>query len=214
MVQFSHPAALLLLPALPPLLWWWLRRRRAALRYPATGWLTPLPRGRRGWLALWGGAALRGTALALLVVAVANPRWPDQRTRIRTEGIAIDMLVDVSTSMGQEDFDWDGAPVSRLEAARRAFDLFIAGGDGPDGQPFEGRPDDLVGLVLFGHRPEPTCPLTLSHSVLLGMLRDQKALPVSDTNVSDAVVVGVHRLRQARPKRKALIVLSDGEHNV
>ena len=78
-----------------------------ALRYPATGALAGLPAGRGRW-ARYGGAGLRGLALLLLVVALAGPRWPDRRTRIDTEGIAIQMVVDVSGSMAEPDFDWDG----------------------------------------------------------------------------------------------------------
>jgi Ca-activated chloride channel family protein len=221
MFHFTEPVYLLLLPAVPLVVWWWLRRRRAAVRFPDTGWLGQLPAGRSRW-ATGGGALLRGAALALLVIALAGPQWPDQRTRLSTEGIAIQMVVDLSPSMAERDFDWQGLPLSRLEAAKKAFRLFVAGSqdaDSPpsdrpsDGRPFEGRPNDLIGLVTFGDRPETTCPLTLSHSVLLRLLDAAKPLPVSETNVSDALVLGLYRLKNAPPNRKVLVLLSDGEHN-
>jgi Ca-activated chloride channel family protein len=217
MIQFANPAYLLLLLAVPPLVWWWLRWRRPALRYPDTVWLTDLPTGRSR-LASHGGAILRGTALVLLVVALAGPRWPDRSTRIPTEGIAIQMVVDVSPSMGELDYKWQGKDKSRLEAAKLAFRLFVKGGDAQeeglvDGPRFEGRPNDLIGLLTFGDRPETTCPLTLSHSVLLDMLKTIESLPVSETNISDALVLGLYRLKNAPPKHKVLVLLSDGEHN-
>src|SRR5438046_5925802 len=98
MLTFANPGFLLLMLAVPLLVWWWLRRRRGALRFPDTGLLTDLPPGRSR-IARWGGAGLRGGALLLLVVALAGPRWPDLHTRIATEGIALEMLVDVSGSM-------------------------------------------------------------------------------------------------------------------
>ncbi len=62
-----------------------------------------------------GGAILRSLTLVLVVVALAGPRFPDLRTRIKTEGIAIVMLVNVSGSMAEHDFDWNGEPISRLD---------------------------------------------------------------------------------------------------
>jgi Ca-activated chloride channel family protein len=205
------------------LLWWWLRRRHNALRHPAVGELAGLPAGKAR-IARWGPGVLRSLALLLLVVALAGPRWPDLRTRIETEGIAVVMLVDVSGSMAEHDFDWRGEPISRLEAVKKVFHLFVAGGDGPDAtgdgsdaSNFQGRPTDQIGLVTFATRPETACPLTLSHSVLLRLLEAEQPRRVpgeSETNISDAVAMGLHRLRGVGPRRKVLVLLSDGEHNV
>src|ERR1700730_11254653 len=137
MCEFAHPFVLLLALAVPPLVWWWLRRRRAALRYPETSILARLPSGKSR-LARWGGAAFRAGALLLLIAALAGPRWPDRHTRMATEGIAIELLVDVSGSMAETDFQWQGAPVSRLDAVKKVLHLFVAGGEGPDGEHLEG----------------------------------------------------------------------------
>jgi Ca-activated chloride channel family protein len=160
----------------------------------------------------------------LLIIALAGPRWPDLHTRIETEGIAIVMLVDVSGSMGERDFDWCGEPITRLEAVKKVFHLFVAGGDGSestgdgtDASSFQGRPTDQIGLVTFATRPETACPMTLSHSVLLHLLDAEQPRTIpgeSETNLSDAVAMGLHRLRSAGPRRKILVLLSDGEHNV
>src|SRR5262249_39710738 len=155
--------------------------------------------------ARWGGALLRGAALLALALAAAGPRVPDLHTRIDTEGIALMMLVDVSGSMAETDFDWNGQPVSRLQAVKKVFDLFLTGTapDTPDGTQlppmtadFRGRATDLVGLVTFATRPETRCPLTLSHSVLLNELKAEEPRRVpgeSETNLSDAIAVGLHR---------------------
>jgi Ca-activated chloride channel family protein len=223
MFQFANPAYLLLTLAVPPLMWCWLRQRRNTLRHPSAELLTGLPVGRAR-AARWSGALLRGAGLVLLAVALAGPRWPDLRTRIDTEGIALVMLVDVSGSMAEPDFEWQGQPVSRLEAVKRVFRLFVEGENGSDGTPdgkaprdFEGRATDLIGLVAFARRPETVCPLTLSHSALLRLLdREQpRGIPgESETNISDAVALGLHRLYHASPGRKVLVLLTDGEHNV
>jgi Ca-activated chloride channel family protein len=217
MFHFATPLCLLLLLLVPPVVWWWLRRRRAAVSYPDEGLLAGLPPGRAR-AARVGGATLRAGALTCLALALAGPRWPDLRTPIQAEGIAIQMVVDVSGSMAERDFDWDGFPITRLEAAQRAFRLFVAGGpaEGARGN-FEGRPTDLIGLVTFATRPEVSCPLTLSHSALLRLLEAEqpRATPGdSETNLSDALALALDRLRAAGPRRKVLILLTDGEHNL
>jgi Ca-activated chloride channel homolog len=210
-----HPLALLLLLAVPPLLWWWRRKGRTALRYPDTGVLRGLPAGRT-IVARRGGVALRAAALLLLIVAVAGPRWPDAGTRIPTEGIAIAMVVDVSGSMAETDFDWQGEKISRLDAVKKVFRLFVEGGDGPGGERLEGRGNDLLSLVAFGTRPESVCPLTLNHGVLLQLLNAEQPRGALEgqTNIGDAIAWALHGLHSAGPRRKVMVLLTDGEHNV
>jgi Ca-activated chloride channel family protein len=220
--QFANPWLLLLALVLLPLAAWWLWQRRRTFRLPAAGQLAALA-STRARVARWGGILGRVLALLLLVIAAAGPRWPDLRTRIDTEGIAILMLVDVSGSMAEQDFDWNGQAISRLDAVKRVFRLFVAGaqdtptGDGADASALKGRPTDLVGLVTFATRPTTACPLTLSHSVLLRMLDDEmpRSIPgESETNISDGIALALHRLHSAGDRRKVLVLLTDGEHNV
>ncbi len=133
------------------------------------------------------------------------------------------MVVDASGSMAERDFDWNGEPISRLDAVKRVFRLFVDGSAAgellPDGSraTFEGRPTDLVGLVTFATRPEVACPLTLGHSTLFRLLdaEQPRAIPgESETNLSDAVTLALARLRIAGPRRKVLLLLTDGEHNL
>jgi Ca-activated chloride channel family protein len=213
---FSHPWFLLLLPLAPVLTWSWLRRRRNAILFPTIELAARLP-GRKGMLARRGGAALRLLGLSLLVIALAGPRWPDWGTRIPTEGIAIALVVDVSGSMAEEDFTWDGAPISRMEAVKRLCRLFVEGGENSNGTVLAGRANDLICLVTFGTRPECPCPLTLSHSVLLRLLEAEQPRRVpteSETNIGDAIAWGLYKLESAGPCKKAIILVTDGEHNV
>ncbi len=154
-------------------------------------------------------------ALLLLAVALAGPRWPDLRTRIETEGVAVMMVLDVSGSMAEEDFNWDGEDIARIEAARRAFKLFVQGGPGDGGSHFDGRPTDLIGVVAFATRPEAVCPPTLSHSVVLKLLERQHPVAIAgeaDTNLSDALVVALVRLKNTPARRKVIVLLSDGDY--
>jgi Ca-activated chloride channel family protein len=168
------------------------------------------------------GEGFRLLAVTAAILALSGPRTPDLRTRLPAEGIAIVFVLDTSGSMQETNFLWDsaGVPISRAEAARRSLRLFIAGGNGPDGTHFDGRSTergtDAVGLVTFTNLPHPVCPPTLNHSVFLDIL-DKVPPPTArdtGTNIGDAIAEGVLRLDRAQARRKVLILLSDGEHNV
>ena len=211
---FSHPLALLLLPLVPLLLWWWRRRGRGTLRYPSVGLLSRLPGGRSRW-AQRGAVILRGLGLLTLVLALAGARWPDRGSRLATDGIALAMVVDVSGSMSNSDFLWDGTQITRLEGMKKIFRLFVEGGTLPDGSQIPGRPQDLVSLVAYAKTPETVCPLTLDHDALLKML-DNVQHPVLDqtSNLGDALAWSLAAVNKAKVKRKVIVVLTDGEDNV
>jgi Ca-activated chloride channel family protein len=221
MFHFAAPVYLLLLLVLPLLAWWNLRQRRLAVPHPSVRLFAGLALGRAPF-ARYGGLVLRLLALTCIALALAGPRWPDLRTRLDAEGIALMMVVDASGSMAERDFDWNGEPISRLDAVKRVFRLFVAGTAGEPlpggaGVHFEGRPTDLVGLVTFATRPEVACPLTLGHSTLFRQLDVElpRAVPgESETNLSDAVILALARLRAAGTRRKVLVLLTDGEHNL
>jgi len=217
MFHFANPEFLWFAPLAVVIGWWWRRRSRAAVRFADTRLFDRLSLGR-AWRAKWGGVILRSLAALALIVACAGPRRPDLQTRLPAEGIAIVLVLDVSGSMATPDAVWESGqlPVSRLDAARRAFKLFVAGGDAPDGSRFEPRSSDHIGLVVFAALPETACPLTLNHSVLIRVTDAQQPKLGLDagTNIGDALAEGLIRLEAAGDRKKVLILLSDGEHNV
>jgi Ca-activated chloride channel family protein len=157
-------------------------------------------------------------AVACWVIALANPRRPDLETKVAAEGIGIVLVLDISGSMATVDFvpREGAAPVSRMEAAKHAIGLFVAGGESADGLAFAGRPEDRIGLVTFASVPATVCPLTFNHKVLLEVLRAQGTAGPADaeTNVGDALGEGCLRLETlGAGRRKAMVLLSDGEHN-
>ncbi len=218
-LTFTTPEFLWLLPLAGVVVWLSSRRGRPAMRFSDVTRFSQR-RGLRAVAAVWTGVILRAAACLALVVACAGPRRPDLKTRLPAEGIAIMMAVDVSGSMATRDVVWNAGspPVSRLEAARRAFKLFIGGGEAPDGTTFVARPGDSVGLVTFAAVPQTACPLTLNHSVLFQIVDvlEPKGGIDAGTNIGDALCEAVARLDAVKSVRKAkvLILLSDGEHNV
>jgi Ca-activated chloride channel family protein len=212
----TYPWALLLLLFLPGLVWRYVRQSRGAWRFSDRR-LVPGRISVRARMAWWGGLLLRLIGLSLAIVALAGPRWVDEKDRIPTEGISIAMIVDVSASMGEQDFAWEDTRITRLSGVKKLFRLFVAGGKSPDGIELKGRPHDLIALVAFATHPETACPLTLDHRALLEILELQQPRMGADegtTNPGDAIAWALHVLQQAPTKRRVLVFLTDGESNV
>ena len=79
----------------------------------------------------------------------------------------------------------------------------------------EGRPEDLIGLVVFANQPDLACPPTLDHRFLVEQARGvRSARPDEDgTNIGDAIVWSLDSLRGATPKKKVLVLLTDGRNS-
>jgi Ca-activated chloride channel homolog len=213
--NFTHPWAFLLLLPLPWLAWFWLHRSRGAWRFSDTRILPQLDSRRARW-AHWGGVSLRILGLALAIIALSGPRWQDPK-RVETEGIAIAMVLDVSVSMGEEDFADGPGTTTRLLGVKKLFRLFVAGGQASDEVELPGRPSDLIALVTFATHPETVCPLTLDHAALLKIMEAQEprsAVGEGTTNPGDALAWALHVLEQAPTRRKVVVFLTDGESNV
>lgn len=193
-MRWAEPGwlCLLVLVAWP----WLVEARRPRLAWPALA-LFPVPTGRRAAFKGWLGPALGSAALACLVVALARPQSVAGRTRVAARGVAIALILDRSSSMTTA----DGGGETRLEAARRTIDAFIAG-----------RPDDLIGLVSFANYPDLACPPTLDHATLRAALAGVgPARPGDDgTNIGDAIAWALDALRRTTPRRKVLVLLTDG----
>jgi len=222
--RFHEPWALLLLiPVFFVAVRSQRRSRSTAVTYSSVETLRNLPqtaaqRIRRllPWLKLLG--------MVLIVVAIARPQFGREEFRVRAEGIAIEMCIDRSGSMQALDFSNDDENVSRLDAVKQVFRQFVAGDGG-----FDGRPDDVIGLVAFGGFADAKCPPTLDHGTLLEILETVKIPePMMDTQgrvinerllqeeqataIGDAIAVAVDRLRSIESKSKVIVLLSDGEN--
>jgi len=218
MLDFAQPYFLAFLPFAVLFGWWHLRRRQPALRYSSLA-LLPTSARSRASRKRWGEALGFSVAIALLILACANPRLPDLRTRIPVEGISIMLVLDTSNSMGTADFgtpQQNDIPLTRLAAAKHAFRIFVQGGPTETGTTLPGRASDRIGLVTYAKVPRTTSPLTLNHTVLLKVLENQEVQSGvnAGTNIGDAIAEAVIRLTAAGGNQKSvMILLGDGEHN-
>jgi Ca-activated chloride channel family protein len=170
---------------------------------------------------------LRTLSLILLVIALARPRQGIERVRNVSKGIAVEMIIDRSSSMGAM-MKHRGGQLNRLETSKQIFEEFINGND--DDLP--GRPNDLIGMVTFARYPDTICPLTLAHGALTEFLRSVKMVERGSsedaTAIGDAVALAAARLKTAEHtlktqlgdteksyeiKSKIIIVLTDGQNN-
>ena len=201
---FSHPYLLLLLLLLP--LGAWLKGRRgpsSAFLYSSVkmlGGLTRPTRSRTGTFL----AALQWLALALFIIALAQPRLVKSETKVTASGVDIVVAFDMSGSMQSEDFVVKGERVNRFNMARSVLEGFI-----------RKRPNDRIGLVVFATQPYIATPLTLDHDFLL-MTLDRLEIGNIDPNataIGSALSTALNRLRDLKAKSKIVILMTDGQNN-
>jgi Ca-activated chloride channel family protein len=239
-MRWAWPHAFLLLLLIPPLAAWvLLRARRAAMRFSSIEGLSAIgPTWRH--VIRPAPALLRLVALALMVVALARPQHVLSETRTSTEGIAMMIVLDRSSSMA-EPTTLDGRRVSRFDAVRSVMRQFVLGDD-----ELPGRPNDLIGLVTFARYADTVCPLVRAHDALIGLADETDTVQVraeDGTAIGDGLALAAARLhaaeqelvaRQARAsaeaaegeeltpeeappdftiKSKVIILLTDGEQN-
>lgn len=201
---FRHPHFLWLLPlALLPLYFEFIARRAGGtLGYSAVdeAWRAGLSLRVIGRRAL---AILRAAAIALAIVALARPQAGDEQSKVGVEGIAIQLVVDRSGSMAQQDMAYEGRTMSRLEASRRVIDRFI-----------RARKDDLIGLAAFSAYPNEIAPLTLDYGMLSKFLENLTPDKLfGQTAIGDGIVYSANLLKETTAKSKIIILLTDGANN-
>jgi Ca-activated chloride channel homolog len=211
-LELSAPWLLAAVPVAVLLLVLARGRGRSLVRFPSVALAATVPATWRVRLA-WLPAGLLGLGVVLAGVALARPRLGDERTVVRTQGIAIQLVVDRSSSMLAHDFtDAEGRPTSRLAALKHVVRDFVAGGGD-----LPGRPNDAVGLTSFAGFAETLVPLTLDHDLVLQSL---DAVEVADTRLEDGtsiglgLAVGAARLREAESaESRIMVLLTDGVNN-
>ncbi|PIQ97412.1 MAG: aerotolerance regulator BatA [Nitrospinae bacterium CG11_big_fil_rev_8_21_14_0_20_56_8] len=200
--QFNDPWLLLFLFAVPVLVTLNRTRRPAAIRYSS---VLPARLSRsegadlRAVIPRW----LRYAALILLVLALARPQEGQRRHEILSRGVDIVLALDTSGSMQALDLSQGKEPVNRLDVVRKVVEEFIGH-----------RPNDRIGMVVFGAEAYTQCPLTLDHNVLKSFL-DKVSIGIAgdSTAIGSALGVAVKRLKDLDSKSKVIILLTDGLNN-
>lgn len=221
--RFYSPLWFLLAPVAIFVVWHaWHPRRRAAAVFSSLADLKGIPvtlaqRVRRLFPYVY------AAGLLLLVTGLARPQMGTSESRTSSEGIAIQLAIDISGSMEALDFQLDGKDDTRINAVKHVVKQFV-GGSKED--KLGGRPNDMIGVVAFGGFAESRCPPTLDHGAVLQIV-DSLELPkkIFDnqgritnnedfaTAIGDGLALSIDRLRSTNAKSKVLILLTDGDNN-
>jgi len=203
--MFHDPLWLLLLLLLPGVAW--LRRRRGvpALVVPgAHEWHSPGPT-----ISTWWTIACAYLGLVLLICALARPQVLVPQEDNKKRGYDFMIAIDLSTSMYAEDFQRGSKTTNRLQAIKPVIAAFI-----------NERPNDRIGIVVFGGRAYTFAPLTFDHDWLrrqssrlaIGLIED-------GTAIGDALGICLSRLKEGAKDKTApreggfIVLLTDGASN-
>jgi len=232
-MTFASPWAFLLLLILPIIIFRYFSRSAFGLRsgnvlFPTTLHASEAGTSLRKKL-LHLPFFLRLLALVLLIFALARPMEGMEKIYDISRGVAIEVVIDRSSSMKAE-MDFAGETMNRLEVAKRVFLEFVQGNRGS----LAGRPNDLIGLITFARYADTACPLTLAHDALASFVEPIELVtrkPEDGTAIGDALALAAARLQKAEQtllqqnptvdtqkssyeiKSKIIILLTDGEQN-
>ncbi|MHC1741803.1 MAG: VWA domain-containing protein [Syntrophobacteraceae bacterium] len=200
-MRFEFPWAFLIVPLLLLIMGLNLRRRPgvglkfSSIRTAAASGASARTRLRHLPL------VVRGLAVVLLTVGLARPQQGREEVRDVSKGIAIEMVVDRSGSMGQE-LNYEGTQLNRLEVVKKIFREFVLG----NGKDLPGRPSDLIGMVTFARYADTICPLTLSHGALDRFIESIRLVTRKNedgTAIGDGLALAAARLKTAEETLKS-----------
>jgi Ca-activated chloride channel family protein len=156
-------------------------------------------------------------ALAVLILALARPRYGDEKVIMRALGIDIMLALDVSGSMEVIDVPSDikshnelinsiksGKVSRRIDVAKEEIGKFI-----------DKRLNDRIGLIAFADLPYNVSPPTLDHAWLIqNMKRLEPGSIGNRTGIAGPVASAVQRLKDSESKRRVIVLFTDGSNNV
>ncbi|MBR1648600.1 MAG: VWA domain-containing protein [Alphaproteobacteria bacterium] len=146
-----------------------------------------------------------GAVWFFLCLAAARPQYAGEPVRSSNSGRDIMLVSDISTSMRNADFSYQGRRIDRLTAVKIAADGFI-----------NERNSDRIGLILFGTRAYMQSPVTFDKQAVSNILWASDAgMAGNSTAIGDALAMALKNLRanSKKTENKIIILLTDGENN-
>jgi Ca-activated chloride channel family protein len=204
-LEFEYPWLLALLALLPVYAFLHGRPGKlSALSFPSADIARAaggLARAAAGRLLMF----LRLFSAGLCLIALAGPRFANDRTETQASGVDIMLALDLSWSMMALDMGGPKERVSRFDIASSVLEDFI-----------RRRPGDRMGLIVFSAVPYLASPLTLNHDWLIANLHRLHVGLIRDlgTAIGDATAAAAKRLKNIKDsKSRIIIVLTDGDNN-
>lgn len=148
-------------------------------------------------------AIVAGLAWILLVVALAGPRLADAVAALPATGRDIMLTLDLSGSMLKQDFQLDGAAVTRLDLVKHVASQLIRRREG-----------DRVGLVVFAETAMVAAPLSFDvRAVDRALLETEVGIVGHSTAIGEGLGLALKRLSESTQPSRLVILLSDGANN-
>lgn len=151
--------------------------------------------GRSLWRS-WFVYTLYALAMACLIVAVAQPRWGEEKLEIPDKGRNVFIAIDTSRSMLARD-----VPPDRLTRARLAAHDLVMELNG-----------ERVGLLAFAGRAYLQAPLTTDHDAIIESLLafDHTMIEWGGSKLDDLLEVTLRAIKGLPKSNYALVIFSDG----
>jgi Ca-activated chloride channel family protein len=205
--QFANPFWLYVIPfalAITFASWWYYKFLSARVSkqigsklvpYLASGMSTP----RKKWMLI-----LQVLGVSFLLIAMARPQAGQRRQKVKSEGIELIALFDVSKSMLAEDLK-----PSRLELAKKEFNRFVDMGS-----------NHRIGIVAFAGSAALLSPITSDKSAIKMYIDSLTPDSVSSqgTNFSQALQEAADAFKRGGVEAdeevavaRAILLMSDGE---
>ena len=148
-------------------------------------------------------ALLLSLSWIFFIIACMRPVKFDDAIVLPREARNIMLTIDVSGSMAEQDFDLQGQPVTRLKMVKSVVNDFI-----------QKRPDDNLGLVIFGSEAYLYTPLSFDKKTLRSLF-DEVSIGIAgeQTAIGDAIAKAVEGVSAAPADSRIVILLSDGYSN-
>ena len=146
---------------------------------------------------------LHGTALLLMVLALAQPQRIGELIPEKPEGREIVMLIDTSRTMSIDDFELNGQRVERLAVLKSVVSRFV-----------DARMGDRFGVIVFGSTAATMVPPSFDRDLVNGMIQQvEVGIAGDNTAIGDALGLALKQLRERQTLRPALILFSDNTDN-
>lgn len=195
---FEYPAVLLLI-GLFIVCSIWCKPKIEAILFPHLDIFVQNQGRKSFWMKL-----LKWTTIIATLIALASPVIEDKLEIEKKEGYAVALVMDASGSM-RYGFDsrYLGQGVeSKFDVSMQMAESFV-----------QKRPNDQIGLVVFGNFAYVAAPLTYDNDVLVEIMSTLESgiAGANYTVINDALFQASKLFKDSKAKTKIAILLTDGE---
>jgi Ca-activated chloride channel family protein len=138
-------------------------------------------------------------SMALIIIALAGPRFGSKLTQFRHEGVDLIIALDISNSMMADDIK-----PNRLERAKQELARLL-----------DRLQNDRVGLIVFAGEAYTQIPITndyMSAKIFLSGI-NTSMISRQGTAIGDAIELAIRSFNPQSKAGKAIVIISDGENH-